>query len=164
VTVPGGPRRHSGIKVHRSKLPADEVTTHHGIPVTSVSRTLLDLAAGVPPSQLDSAIREADALRLFDENSLEDLLSRHPQRRGAATARTALEELRRGVGRTREELEARFKELLFAANLPRPEFNATLELNGTPIEPDCLWRKQRLIVELDSHSFQGTRAASKPTA
>jgi predicted transcriptional regulator of viral defense system len=159
VTVPGAPRRHTGINAHRSKLPADEVTILEGIPVTSVSRTLLDLAAGVTPSQLDSAIREADALRLFDENSLEDLLKRYPRRRGAATARKALEEVRLGVGRTREELEARFKELLFAATLPRPEFNATLELNGTTIHPDCLWPKQRLIVELDSHTFHGTRAA-----
>jgi very-short-patch-repair endonuclease len=159
VTIHGGPRKRAGIVVHRGALPSDEITEHQGIPVTTVSRTLLDLASQIGAQALECALREADVLRLTDDHGLEDLLARYPRKRGAKAIRAALTELQAGQGRTKRELEARFKSLLFAENLPRPEFNATLELDGTTIEPDCLWRKQRLIVELDSHAYHRTRAA-----
>ena len=63
-----------------------------------------------------------------------------------------------GTGITRQELEARFRRLAFAANLPPPEFNATVALNATTYEVDVLWGDQRLIVELDSWQAHGTRA------
>jgi predicted transcriptional regulator of viral defense system len=48
VNAPRGrqvrPGRRSGIKVHRCKFAADEVTVHDGIPVSTVARTLFDLA------------------------------------------------------------------------------------------------------------------------
>jgi very-short-patch-repair endonuclease len=41
--------------------------------------------------------------------------------------------------------------------LPRPEFNADLELEpGRWIQVDCLWREARLIVELDSRTAHDT--------
>ena len=46
----------------------------------------------------------------------------------------------------------------------RPAVVWTLELDGTTIQPDCLWRRQRLIVELDGHTFHGTRAAFEADA
>jgi very-short-patch-repair endonuclease len=61
--------------------------------------------------------------------------------------------------RTRSELEDRFRALLLAADLPEPELNATLELNATTIEVDCLWRPHKVIVELDGYEFHGTRTA-----
>jgi hypothetical protein len=47
VTVAGPSRRRgAGLRVHRARrLATDEVTTHAGIRVTSVARTILDLAA-----------------------------------------------------------------------------------------------------------------------
>jgi hypothetical protein len=64
------------------------------------------------------------------------------------------------AGITRSELEDRFKGILLQAKLPRPEHNATLELDAaTSIEVDCLWRETRLIVELDGHAFHATRAS-----
>ena len=39
ITVPGARHRRPGILVHRAKLPADETTTHFGIPTTTVPRT-----------------------------------------------------------------------------------------------------------------------------
>jgi predicted transcriptional regulator of viral defense system len=51
VTVPGSgarPRR-PGLRIHRARgLGPDERTVHHGIPVTTPERTLLDLAAVLP--------------------------------------------------------------------------------------------------------------------
>ena len=45
VTVRRARHPRHGINFHSSLLPADEVDVHDGIPVTSVARTLLDLAA-----------------------------------------------------------------------------------------------------------------------
>jgi very-short-patch-repair endonuclease len=56
-------------------------------------------------------------------------------------------------------MEDRFVSLLRGTGLPAPYLNASLEVAGRRIEADCLWRRQRVIVELDSHGVHGTRAA-----
>ena len=60
VTVNGQNRPKRGIRIHRSELAPDEITTVRGIPVTTVPRTLLDLATVLPPHQLERAINEAE--------------------------------------------------------------------------------------------------------
>ena len=59
-------------------MPDDERTTRDGIPVTTISRTLLDLAAVVPRHQLLRALNEAEVQGLTDTLSLPDLLRRYP--------------------------------------------------------------------------------------
>lgn len=51
-TTAGRPKR-DGIIVHRQPLPATHVTVHRGIPVTTPTRTLLDLAAVLSYGELD---------------------------------------------------------------------------------------------------------------
>ena len=70
---------------HVSRVPPDERTVKDGIPVTTVPRTLLDLAAVLRPDQLERAIEQAEVLRLTDPLSLPAVLGRYPGRRGAAT-------------------------------------------------------------------------------
>jgi predicted transcriptional regulator of viral defense system len=148
VTAPR--RRESGrrVRFHYSSLPTDEVTTRDRIPVTTVSRTLFDLAGVIPRRQLERAVNEAEIRRLWDALSLADLLERHPRRPGAAATRILI-----GTGAriTRSELEDRFLDFLRAVNLPLPDTNLPLLVGGAWIEADCVWREQRLIVELDSH-------------
>ena len=69
--------------VHHTRLPADEITVLDGIPVTTIPRTLFDLAAVLDTRQVERALNEADYLRLADRLSLPDLLARHPRRAGA---------------------------------------------------------------------------------
>ena len=65
-----------------------------------------------------------------------------------------------GKGPTRKGLEQRFRGFLRDHELPKPSrFNAPIELGGGRIEVDCLWRKQRLIVELDGRGAHMTTAA-----
>jgi very-short-patch-repair endonuclease len=159
IQVTSARRRRSrrGLSFYRSYLPQDEVTTHGGIPVTTVPRTLFDLAAVVAPGQLNRAVNEAEIRRLWDSLSLNDLLIRHPRRPGAAALRAVL--ATPGANITRSELEDRFLELLRRARLPLPETNVSLEVNGVWIEADCIWREQRLIVEVDGHATHATRSA-----
>ncbi len=142
-----------------SRLPADERAQKDGIPITTVPRTLLDLAAVLPAHQLQRAIEQAEVLRLTDPLSLPAVLRRYPGRRGAASLRKLLEDGQIGATVTRSQLEERFLEFVAAADLPRPEVNAWLHVDGTWIEVDCLWRAERVALELDGHGVHGTPAA-----
>jgi predicted transcriptional regulator of viral defense system len=59
----------------RTLAPIDVVTVD-GIPVTSVARTLLDLATVAPQRHIERALDQAEILRVFDLLALEDVLSR----------------------------------------------------------------------------------------
>jgi very-short-patch-repair endonuclease len=159
VTRPTKARPRSGIRVHRSLVPADERTVVDGIPVTTMPRTILDLAAVLPGRGLERVMSEAEVLGLTDPLSLPELLARYPRRRGAAALRTVLgdETARRGI--TRSELEERFVALLDAHLLPRPRLNAHLAVRGRFFEVDCLWEAERLVVELDGHAVHRTGRA-----
>jgi len=146
-----------GIRAYRADLPADEVTLHEAIPVTSPPRTLFDLAAVVSIEQLRRAVNEAEIRRLWDALSLADLLVRHPRRPGAAAVRTVI--ATPGGGGPRNDLEELFLALLDRAGLARPLVNEPFWISGRFIEPDCLWREQRVIVELDGYETHCTRAA-----
>ena len=158
VTVPRKLASRPAIEVHVSRLAADEVTTHRGIPVTTPPRTLLDLAAVLGARHLERAINEAEVLRLTDPTSLDDLVKRNPRRRGTAALRRILATQTIGATITRSELEERFLQFLVAAGLPRPAVNANLTIGGQSIEVDCAWPAQRVIAELDGHASHNTTA------
>jgi hypothetical protein len=63
--------------------------------------------------------------------------------------KAVLAELQSGAGVTREGLEDRFADFIAGTGLPPPETNAWLQIHGTWIECDCVWRTQRLIAELE---------------
>ncbi len=64
-----------------------------------------------------------------------------------------------GAAVTRSELEERFLEFVASAGLPRPEVNAPVQVAGAWIEVDCLWRAQRVVVELDGRAVHATGTA-----
>jgi very-short-patch-repair endonuclease len=156
VTVAGSGRRHPGIRVHRvRRLDSRDCTVVDGIPVTTVARTLLDLAEVITPRQLENAIEGAERRRLFDLDAINDLCGRSPGRRGRKPLKAALADYKEPP-RTRRELERLFIDVCRNGNLPRPVCNTIV--NGH--EVDATWPNTNLIVELDSWEFHGkTRAA-----
>jgi very-short-patch-repair endonuclease len=142
-----------GIRTSRSRRGATaETTTFRGIPVTSVARTLVDLAAELPPDGLARAVHQAAVRHRTTPREVEAALSRRPQTKGAGELRSVL----RGDTRvTLSELEDRFLELLREAQLPLPETNRPS--NGYRV--DCRWATHRLTVELDSYRYHHTRHA-----
>jgi Protein of unknown function (DUF559) len=161
VIRPGYFRPRPRIKTHRSSLPSDELTWIDGIPVTSLSRTLLDLASVGSRRQVEKALNEAEVRQLTDARSVSDLLGRYPGRRGSVVLREILAEEEQARGITREELEERFTAIVGASDLPRPRRNVDLAVGGRFFEVDCMWRAQRLIVELDGGAAHGTWRASE---
>lgn len=161
VTRPKGWRSQPGFVQHRSPLSPDEVEVVAGIPVTGLSRTLLDLASILSREQLEAALNEAEVRGLTDRVSVYTLLKRYPRRPGTATFRAILGDRQRPRGVTRRELERRFAKALAATDLPRPHRNADVAVAGRFFEADCLWRAERLIVELDGRFVHGTWRTSE---
>jgi hypothetical protein len=156
VTAPRRLKRRSGLILHCLPLADDEITQHDGIPVTTVARTIFDLAASLNLHALQRATREAERLRLDAGPSLPDLIERYPGRAGVRTARILFDSGWSATP-TRNDFEDRFLTLVDDARLPRPEVNALIEARGECFEVDFLWRGRRLVVELDGFETHGTR-------
>jgi hypothetical protein len=158
ITVAATRRPRPGIVQHQARLPDDEITTVDGVPVTSVPRTLLDLASAFDGRRLRRAVDEAERLRLWDSLSLDRLIARHRGRRGVSRLAAVLAEGAIGATVTRSELELRFLEFLGDARLPRPQANVPLTVAGATYEVDFAWPSRSLVVELDGHATHATRA------
>jgi hypothetical protein len=160
VNAPRGrqvrPGRRSGIKVHRCKFAADEVTVHDNIPVSTVARTLFDLAERSAPHELKSAWDEADRLKRL---RIPEVARVYELDRGRRRARAALKPFllaeQRYVEDTASPLEDRFAAFVITHRLPPPQTNVLVDGD----EADVLWPEARLIIELDSWEFHAHRAA-----
>jgi hypothetical protein len=154
VTVPtqNGRIRRAGIRIHRSgRLAPEEITERDGIPVTTVARTLLDLADVLDPQALRRAITEAEYRGVFDYTALIAVVQNNPGRRGAKLMRAA-----EAAGhRTRSPLEDRFLAFVERWGVEEPESNVWLD----GYEVDFLWRRVGLAVEVDGGAEHGTRHA-----
>src|SRR3954447_15026219 len=105
VSVPAHCRpRNPGIRVHRRAH--IHSTTHHRIPVTTPTTTLIDFAATHPGNEVEAALNEADLHGLIKLDVLRDELE-------IASRRPALSKLKTTIDRhtftfTRSELERHF--------------------------------------------------------
>jgi very-short-patch-repair endonuclease len=156
VTVPGSNRSsRRGINLHRARaLHPDEVTTHHTMPITSIARTALDIAATFQKPHLTRALEQADRLELLDLRAIDQACDRYPNHAGRRPLLAAVRNLREPP-QTRSELERRFLDIIRAAGLPEPGIN--VQVAG--YEVDFHWPRQRLIVELDGYAFHKHRGA-----
>jgi len=143
---------------HWIALATDEITQHHGIPVTTPPRTVFDCAALLDRRQLERMFHELEVSQLRDRLTIPDLIERYPRHRGVVNLRAVLGS-RKPEGVTRNDFEEAFVALLDAHGLPRPRFNADLFVRGQFFEADCLWTEQRLIAELDGGAVHRTRRA-----
>jgi very-short-patch-repair endonuclease len=155
VTVPSRAGRLSreGVRVHRSgRLTTEEVTIKDGVPVTTVARTLLDLADVLDTRALRRAITEAEYRNLYDHTAVIAVVEMNPGRRTKKLMTAATEGK---LHRTRSPLEDRFVRMLERWGVEDPECNVHLE----GYEVDFLWRGVSLAVELDGLDAHGTRDA-----
>ena len=144
--------------MHEVRLPADERTVVDGVPVTTVPRTIFDVAALRDRREAERAFHEAEVRGLTDRLSLPDLLDRYPGHVGAPLLRELL-----GIGpdggATANDFEAVFADLLEHHRLPRPQFNPDLIVGGRHFSPDCAWMERKVVVELDGRAVHATRRA-----
>jgi Protein of unknown function (DUF559)/Transcriptional regulator, AbiEi antitoxin len=156
VTDPRGSRGPANIRLYRSKLAADERTVEARVPVTSVPRTLLDLAEVLDEDGLRRAFEEADRLKLLRMPDLERVCSRVGRRKGVPALRRLIATATAPII-ARSPLEDRFAEFCreHLPDLPAPLTNVSI----LDHEVDAYWPSHRLVVELDGFSTHAHRAA-----
>src|SRR5688500_4670126 len=111
-------RRVAGVKTRRAPAVRAEATTWRGIPVTSVPRTLVDLAGVLRTDDLARACHEAGIRHATTPAMVEAVLARRPSSPGVAKLRAILHG---DVRVTLSTLEARFLEHLREARLLLPD-------------------------------------------
>lgn len=120
--------------------------------MTTIARTLLDLAGMLSHRELKKAFNEADYLRLTSPVGLPKLLRRHPSRPGAANLRAILADHTVSTTYSETDLEADFQAFLADHALPRPE----REYPVLDYRLDCAWPERRLVVEVDGRATHAT--------
>lgn len=160
VTVPHATRSSKLIRRHVSHLPADERTIADGIPVTTVPRTILDLAATEPLDVVRALLREMEFRELWSSLSLWDLIERHAGRRGIRKVKAALDGVKdEPAGERKSPLEERFAPFLRLHRLPLPRFNDWILIGDRRFQVDCHWPDLGQIVELDGWQGHKSRTA-----
>ena len=156
VTVGRVRRQPGGVKVHRSRmLESSDVTEHRGIPVTTVARTLLDLAGVVPADHLRKALDRAERAGISDLAEIEDVLARARGKKGARALRAAVRAWKPRY--TKSGLEDLLGELVEKAGLPKPQTNVLVDGETEEHEVDAYWPAARLAVQVDGFQFHRTR-------
>lgn len=156
VSRTSGLRRRCGIDVHRTRtLVPEDRTVVDGIPVTSVARTLVDLATVLDAKQVQRAYERAEKLRILDARALARAVDRNAKRRGIAAIRALLGYDPSLSAEAVSELEQACLDLIREAKLPSPQVNVLVE--GHLV--DLYWPTARLVVELDGYKFHSDRAA-----
>jgi hypothetical protein len=144
VTVPASGRaKRRGIVLHQvNEIAATERGTIDHIPVTSLARTLLDLARANDPL-LPYAIDEAADNETLD---LKAITSLGPNRRGIRALNAAIAAYEPTPHWTRSNLEKRFFKLMRKHGIPLPGVN--LWIGG--YEVDMVWVDEKVVAEIDS--------------
>lgn len=92
IDVTASRSRHGArtIRLHRTRsLDAQDITHHEGIPITTIHRTLLDVAASAREGELERALAQAERLRLDDHRKIQAVLRRANGHGGVGLLRRA---------------------------------------------------------------------------
>ena len=150
ISAPGRRRSLDGVRVHHPRVL--DGTRWRRLPITTVSRTLRDLAAESSIEELRRALAQADYRRLLNIDEVSAACGQGCH--GTARLQAALERHEPRIAMTRSELECRFLKECEAAGIALPEVNVVVE--GWTV--DAVWRAERVVVELDgrdNHSSPG---------
>ena len=153
VTCPARRRPRNGIRAHRAELHPRDVTVRRGLPVTTLSRTLLDLAADLPEPALQAAVDEARVRRRLHRPSIEATIARTRGHHGIGALRRAIARHDRGRGIPIGDFERRAIGFLREYDFPPYVRNHVVELDGEPFMLDVAWPVQRIALELDGRAY-----------
>jgi hypothetical protein len=146
-------RRVKGVRTRRShRLDRRDAMSWFKIPVTTVARTLVDVAAVLAADELARACHEAGVRHGTTPAQVEAVLARRPNSPGAGKLRRVM---RGEVPVTLSKLESRFLARLHESDLPLPITNRPAGVRRV----DCRWPERRLTVELDSYRYHQSRHA-----
>jgi len=161
VTVPvEAGRKIDGIRCRRCRYPdPEEVVVLNGVAVTTVARTLVDLAGIVGLPTLRKTVGRAAIRNKLDIQAVDLAIHTAKRRRGLRSLEMALVPYRTKDGKTvdvRSDFETLVLPDLLDLGFPRPGCNVWLHIDGERLLVDFLWEKQRVVVETDGRETHET--------
>lgn len=149
----------AGIRIFRiDALLARELGTVNGQRVTSVERTLLDLAATEHSAAVEAALDDALRRKLTTVDKLNHFIERTGGTRGIRLLRR-LTARRSGEGVTESELEARVLDVLRDAGMPMPELQKKVQVKGKRYRLDFRFPGTQVVLEADGYAWHSTAHA-----
>lgn len=147
---------------HISTLPARDITRAAGIPVTSVERTLLDLASRLEHEVLELALDSALRQRKTSIARLRWRLQQAPSHgaKGVGELRGLVDARSTAAPGTESALEVRLAQIIRRSGLPAPQLQYRV-MEGTRFigRFDFAYPHAKLIVEVDGYRWHsGNRA------
>jgi len=143
----GGHANRAGVLVHIAALPLEHVVSYRGVPLTSVPRTVIDLARTLPFAEGVAVADSALNARLTSKADLSAIIGDCPRWPGLGRARevTAFSD-----ARSESVLESLSRAVFHQAGLPPPELQVWIGDDGEVIgRTDFLWRRYNTIGEAD---------------
>jgi len=164
VTVPvEAGRKIDGIRCRRCRYPeADEVEVRNGIAVTTLARTLVDLAGIFRLPDLRKVVGRAAIRRKLDLQAVDIAISNAKGRRGLKKLELALVPYRAKNGKVpdvRSDFETLVLPQLLDMDLRRPGTNVPIHIDGQRFLVDFLWETEQVIVETDGRETHETPIA-----
>ena len=155
LTIPRSVARSRRWRVHQAEVPPGDRTRVDRIPVTTLTRTVLDLSAVWPGPQLRRTVEElliANRLKL-DPFAKRVTANKRSGRPGSLMLATMIEFLATGPVLPASELEAKLFEVLEAAGLPAPIRQFPLPSITSEGRVDGAYPLFRLIIEVDGRRW-----------
>lgn len=153
VTTRTSRRRRAGIRPHQVRLDERDVTTRGGLRITTVARTLLDVAPDLSEPALQSAVDEARVQRRLHVPAIEATIARACGHHGIGALRRAVARHDPGRGRPIGAFERRAIAFLRDHGFPPYVRNFTVVVDDEPFMLDVVWLKHRVALELDSRTY-----------
>jgi len=153
LAVPTQRRDTDQLRFHRLTLAGDEVTRRDGLRITTIERTLFDIAA--TGADIRRLAHEAIAKRLTTQAKLQAFAARHRGERGAPAIRRVA-----GEPHTRGRHERGFLRFLDDCELPPPISNHPIG----PYTADFYWPQYELVIEFDEDGHKTELAFERDRA
>lgn len=148
------------IVLHRSRrFPPTHLSSWQGIPVTTVERTICDLAQTIRQLwRIRKLVGHAVRTGLCTPESLRTTVNELPGFRGRRNLLIVLDELSPLAAHSRSALETLFLEVVTEAGLPPSAMNyPVIDAHGRKRVLDAVYLEARLPIELDSVAYHGLR-------
>jgi hypothetical protein len=150
LTLPPPSRRNrassADVRFHAAELPPEHVTGRYNLPVTTVARTVVDLARTLPFMDgvvvADSALKEEKTTK----PELRTVLDACRSWPGVQRARQVVEFTDE---RAESPLESAARVVFDQFGVDPPELQATVHVPHAAARVDFLWREHKVIVEAD---------------
>jgi hypothetical protein len=161
VNESGQGRSATGIQVHRAWVERADRVLRHGIPCTSATRTVVDLARTIDQDLLEDLLLAADSIHALNRSRLEQLLADRDSQPGTRKLRELITD---DPVEARTINERRMFSICREFGIPLPQVNMEIETAGRTFYADFCWPDLKLIVEADSWRWHGGRSASENDA